>query len=59
MIIDITNTGQNEENIRYYSIRGIEVGYNGKNGSDWTKIMRYLAVDLKWIVAFVIKNIDF
>ena len=45
------------ERIGLVKIDGLEIGYNG-DGSEWTKAMRYVAINLKLIVAFVGTFID-
>jgi len=45
------------ERIANVKIGGLEVGFNG-DGVEWTKAMRYIAIDLKLIVAFVATFVD-
>jgi len=45
------------ERIGVVKVGGLEVAFNG-DSVEWTKVMRYIAIDLKLIVAFVAKHID-
>ena len=47
------------ENERIGSVKvgGLDFAFNG-DGVEWTKAMRYMAIDLKVIVAFVAKCVD-
>lgn len=38
-------------------VGGLDVAYLG-DGVEWTKVMRYVAVDLKWLVAYVTRHVE-
>ena len=40
------------------TIGGLPIAFDGGNGESWSKAMKYLLTDLKWLVAFTTKNID-
>ena len=40
------------------TIGGLPITFDGNNGESWSKAMKYLLTDLKWLVAFTTKNID-
>ena len=40
------------------TIGGLPIAFDGNNGESWSKAMKYLLTDLKWLVAFTTKNID-
>ena len=39
------------------TIGGLPINFDGNNGESWSKAMKYLLTDLKWLVAFTTKNI--
>jgi len=39
-------------------IGGLPPTYDGTNGETWSRAMKYLLTDLKWLVSFAQKNID-
>lgn len=45
------------ERIGAVKVGGLDFAFNG-DGVEWTKAMRYMAIDLKVIVAFVAKCVD-
>lgn len=44
------------ERIGIVKVGGLQIAYN--DGADWSKVMRYVAIDLKMMIAFVSKNIE-
>lgn len=40
-----------------YTIGGLSVAY-GNDGERWTRAMKYLLTDMKWILAFTTKHVD-
>lgn len=40
------------------TIGGLPIAFDGSNGESWSKAMKYLLTNLKWLVAFTTKNID-
>ena len=40
------------------TIGGLPIAFDGSNGESWSKAMKYLLTDLKWLVAFTTKHID-
>jgi len=39
------------------TIGGLPIAY-GPNGEQWTRAMKYLLIDIKWLVAFATKHVD-
>jgi len=40
------------------TIGGLPIAFDGSNGESWSKAMKYLLTDLKWLVAFTTKHTD-
>ena len=40
------------------TIGGLPIAFDGSNGESWSKAMKYLLTDLKWLVAFTTMHID-
>jgi hypothetical protein len=58
MPFDVTLEGDwGNERIAIVKIGGLEVDFNG-DGVEWTKCMRYIAINLKLVVAFVATFVD-
>lgn len=47
----------NDRSIGYVKVGGSEIGYHN-DGIAWTKALRYVALDLKWVMAFLSKYVD-
>ncbi len=55
--VELSGDWKSERSVGYVKIGGMDIGFHG-DGIAWTKALRYVALDLKWIIAFVSKYVD-
>ena len=55
--VELSGDWKTDRSIGYVKINGLDIGFHG-DGIAWTKALRYVALDLKWVIAFVSKYID-
>jgi len=55
--VQISGDWKGEKSVGCVKIGGLDIAFNG-DGVAWTKVLRYMATDLKWVIAFLARNVD-
>ena len=55
--VELSGDWKSERSVGYVKIGGLDIGFQN-DGILWTKALRYVALDLKWAVAFIAKYVD-
>ena len=55
--VEISGDWKSERSVGYVKIGGLDIEFNN-DAIAWTKALRYVALNLKWTIAFISKHID-
>ncbi len=55
--VELSGDWKSDRSTGYVKIGGLDIGFDG-DGIAWTRALRYVAIDLKWIIAFIAKYVD-